>query len=226
MNENIVTIFGINVLTISSAALIIATFGVVVRREFRDWLSGYQYQSLVLFAITTIIAYVSDMWELYIAAVLTLVVKCLVIPKILHYATKNVKIGYKIEVRPYISIRSSVIISALFVALSYFLTPQIPTSSDPLVTSFLPVSFALFLIGLFVTVIRRIALNQMVGLLIIENGLFLFTVVLTRGTSIPIEIGIFADILVGVVISAILLSRMGSVIESMDIDRLTHLRDD
>ncbi|HEX7031505.1 MAG TPA: hypothetical protein VF172_00750 [Nitrososphaera sp.] len=225
MSENIATIFGINILTISSAALIIATFGVIVRREFHDWLGAYRYQSLVLSAITAIIAYVSNVWELYIAAALTLIVKCLVIPRILHYATRNARIGYNIEVRPYISIRSSVIISALFVALSYFLTQQFPVGSDPLVASFLPVSFALFLIGLFMTVIRRIALNQMVGLLIIENGLFLFTAVL-GGTSILIEIGIFADILVGVVISAILLSRMGSVIESMDIDRLSHLRDD
>ncbi len=226
MSENVVTIFGIDILTISSAALIIATFGVVVRREFRDWLGAYKYQSLVLSAITAIIAYVSGVWELYIAAALTLVVKCLVIPRILNYATRNARIGYNnIEVRPYVSIRSAVIVSALFVALSYFLTQQFPVGSDPLVASFLPVSFALFLIGLFVTVIRRIALNQMVGLLIIENGLFLFTAVL-GGTSILIEVGIFADILVGVVIAAILLSRMGSVIESMDIDRLTHLRDD
>lgn len=74
--------------------------------------------------------------------------------------------------------------------------------------------------------IRKIALNQIVGLLIIENGLFLFTVVLTKGISILIEFGIFVDILVGVVISAILLSRMGSVVESIDVNKLAHLRDD
>lgn len=109
---------------------------------------------------------------------------------------------------------------------SYFLTQQISISSDPVIKSFLPVSLALFLIGLFIIVIRKIALNQIVGLLIIENGLFLFTVVLTKGISILIEFGIFVDILVGVVISAILLSRMGSVVESIDVNKLAHLRDD
>jgi hydrogenase-4 component E len=88
------------------------------------------------------------------------------------------------------------------------------------------VSLALFLIGLFIIVIRRVALNQIVGLLIIENGMFLFTVVLTRGVSILVEVGILVDIMVGVLISAILLSRMGTVIESMDVNRLTDLRED
>jgi hydrogenase-4 component E len=220
------TIFGINLLSISSAILLIATFGVIVRRGFMDWLGAYRYQSLVLSGITTIIGYTSGVWELYIAAALTLIIKWLVIPKVLQRATKNVGISYKIETHPYISIRGSVIISAILVALSYAITQEIHITSDPLVKSFLPVSLALFLIGLFITVIRKMALNQIVGLLIIENGLFLFTVALTKGISILIEFGIFIDILVGVVISAILLSRMGTVIESMDINKLTHLKDD
>jgi hydrogenase-4 component E len=222
-----VTLYGINILSISSAVLLIATFGVVVRRGFIDWLGAYQYQSFALSAITAIMAYTTAIWQLYIAAALTLIIKCIVIPKVLQYATRNVRISYKIETHPYISIRSSVIVSALLVALSFFITQQVPVNnSDPIVKSFLPVSLALFLIGLFIIVIRRVALNQIVGLLIIENGMFLFTVVLTRGVSILVEVGILVDIMVGVLISAILLSRMGTVIESMDVNRLTDLRED
>ncbi|NOJ28406.1 MAG: hypothetical protein DA330_10390 [Nitrososphaera sp.] len=73
---------------------------------------------------------------------------------------------------------------------------------------------------------RRMALNQVVGLLIIENGLFLFTTVLTHGVSLIIEIGIFADILVGVIISAILLFRISQTFDTLDIGSLEKLRDD
>lgn len=116
------TVFGINILSISSAVLLIATFGVVVRRGFIDWLSAYQYQSLVLSIITAIIGYTSGLWQLYIAAALTLIIKCLVIPKVLQYATKNVRVSYKIETHPYINIRTSVIVSALLVALIFSYT--------------------------------------------------------------------------------------------------------
>ncbi|MGB9124522.1 MAG: hydrogenase, partial [Nitrosotalea sp.] len=73
---------------------------------------------------------------------------------------------------------------------------------------------------------RRTALSQVVGLLVIENGLFLFTLVLTHGVSLIIEVGIFADILVGIVISSILLFRMSRTFDSLDVDKLENLRDD
>jgi hydrogenase-4 component E len=67
---------------------------------------------------------------------------------------------------------------------------------------------------------RKIALNQIVGLLILENGLFLFVLSLTHGISLIIEIGIFIDILVGIVISSILIHRIGYTFDSMnDIDQ-------
>jgi hydrogenase-4 component E len=73
---------------------------------------------------------------------------------------------------------------------------------------------------------RRLALNQVVGLLIMENGLFLFTTALTHGVSLLIEIGIFADILVGIMISSILLYRINQTFDSLDVGELEKLRDD
>ena len=214
------------IMILSGAILLIATFGIVTRRGFTDWLNAYRYQSMALAAITCLIAYVTGIWEIYIAAVLTLAIKSIIIPKVLLYVTRNLEIEFKIETNPYVSLRASVIISAFLVALSYFLTQQIPFKSDPIVSTYLPISIALFLIGLFVIVNRRSALNQVVGLLIIENGLFLFTLTLTHGVSLIIEMGIFADILIGIVISSILLLRISRTFDSLDIGKLQNLRDD
>ncbi len=73
---------------------------------------------------------------------------------------------------------------------------------------------------------RRTALNQVVGLLIIENGLFLFTTALTHGVSLIIEVGILADALVGVMIAAVLLTRMSQTFDTMDTGSLEKLKDD
>lgn len=215
-----------DVLIISAAILLIATFGIVARRGFMDWLNAYRHQSIVLSGVTAIIGYVTGIWEIYIAAAMTLVIKSFIIPKVLTYVTRKLEIEFKIETNPYLSIRASVIISALLVALSYFLTQQIPFKSDQIVNVYLPVSIAQFFIGLFMLVNRRIVLNQVVGLLIIENGLFLFTVALTHGVSLLIEIGIFVDILVSIIISSILLFRMSRTFDSLDVGKLENLRDD
>lgn len=216
----------LDVMTISGAILLIATFGVVARRGFMDWLNAYRLQSVVLSGVTAIIGYVTGVWEIYIAAALTLVIKSLVIPKVLTYVTRQLEIEYKTETNPYLSLRASIIVSALLVALSYFFSQQMPFKSDPVVNIYLPVSMAQFFLGLLVLVNRRSALSQIVGLLIIENGLFLFTLALTHGVSLIIEIGIFADILVGIVISSILLFRMSRTFDSLDVGKLENLRDD
>ena len=215
-----------DVLTISGAILLIATFGIVATRGFMDWLNAYRYQSIILSGVTAVIGYVTGIWEIYIVAGLTLVIKSIIIPKVLTYVTRKLEIEFKLETNPYVSIRASVIISALLVALSYFLIQQIPFKSDPIVNAYLPVSMAQFFIGLFVLVNRRTVLSQVVGLLIIENGLFLFAMALTHGVSLLIEIGIFVDILVGILISSILLFRISRTFDSLDVGKLENLRDD
>ena len=215
-----------NILQISAAVLLIATFAVVSRRGFMDWLNAYRYQSIVLAAITAIIASITGIWEIYIAAGLTLLIKAIVIPKVLLRITGKLTLENRTEISPYISIRASVLISAMLVALSYFLTQQISIKADSIVSTFLPVSVSLFLIGLFVMVVRKKALSQVVGLLILENGLFLFATSLTHGLSLVIEIGIFVDILVGIIISAILMSRINYTFDSLSVEHLESLRDD
>ena len=215
-----------NILQISAAVLLIATFAVVSRRGFMDWLNAYRYQSIVLAAITALIASITGIWEIYLAAGLTLLIKAIIIPKILLRITGKLTLEVRTEISPYISIRASVLISAMLVALSYFLTQQISIKTDSIVSTFLPVSVSLFLIGLFVMVVRKKALSQVVGLLILENGLFLFATALTHGLSLVIEIGIFVDILVGIVISAILMSRINYTFDSLSVENLESLRDD
>jgi hydrogenase-4 component E len=217
-----------DLITLSAAGLLIATFGVVVRRSFIGWVSAYRYQSVVLAASTAVVGYSTGFWDIYAAAVLTLVVKAEVIPRLLVRVTSGVEGDLKMEANPYVSIRLSVLISALLVALSYGLVGQVLASAklDVLAQAYLPVSVSLFFIGLFAMVSRRTALNQVVGLLIIENGLFLFTTALTHGVSLIIEVGILADALVGVVISAILLTRMSQTFDTMDTASLEKLKDD
>ncbi len=215
-----------DLLGVSTALLLVSTFGVVVRRGFLDWLGAYRYQAVALSLVTAIIGYYTGIWEIYLAAALTVVFKAVLIPTLLTDATRKVKLEVKTETNPYVSLRVSVLASAAIVAMSYLLVGRMEIDGSPMLEAYLPAAVSLFLMGLFVIVSRRVALNQVLGLLITENGLFLFTTALTPGASLVMEMGIFLDILVGVAISATLLIRMGLTFDTLDVGTLEHLREE
>ena len=216
-----------DLLVLSSVGLLVTTFGVVIRRSLTGWVSAYRYQSVVLAASAGVIGYATGYWEVYAAAVLTLIVKVLVIPRLLVRLTYGVEGGLKIEANPYVSIRTSLFLSPLFVALSYGVAEELlPANLGQVASAYLPVSVSIFFIGLFMMVSRRTALNQVVGLLVIENGIFLFTTALTQGVSLVIEVGILADALVGVMIASTLLVRMTQTFDTLDTGNLEKLTDE
>ena len=109
----------IDLLHVSAVILLIATFGIVVRRGFSDWVYAYRYQTIILAGIVALIAFVTNIWELYIVSALTLGIKAIIIPKVLFYVTKKLDSPIKLEMNPYVSLRISVIFSALLVTMSY-----------------------------------------------------------------------------------------------------------
>ena len=87
-------------------------------------------------------------------------------------------------------------------------------------------AISLFLIGFFMMINRRKALTQVLALLSLENGLFLAAISLTYGMPLIVELGVFFDVLVAVMVLGILVYRIRETFESMDVSRLRRLRAD
>ena len=88
----------------------------------------------------------------------------------------------------------------------------------------LAVAITLLLIGFFMMINRRKALTQVLALLSLENGVFLAAISLTYGMPLVVEMGIFFDVLVAVMILAILVYRIRETFDSMDVSRLSRLK--
>ena len=88
----------------------------------------------------------------------------------------------------------------------------------------LAAAIAMFLIGFFMMANRRKALTQVLGLLSLENGVFLAAISLTYGMPLVIEAGIFFDVLVAALLLAILIYRIRETFDSTDVSRLSRLR--
>lgn len=88
----------------------------------------------------------------------------------------------------------------------------------------LAAALTLVLIGVFLMVSRRVALTQVLGLLVVENGLFLSALATTRGLPLLVDVGVFFDILVSVLIMGLIIHRINATFESIDTGRLRRLK--
>ena len=140
------------------------------------------------------------------------------------------RIGIRREIEPLINVPLSILISGGLTLLGYvvaesFYHPEETSARAALGHNTLAVAIALFLIGFFAMVNRRKALTQVLGLLSLENGLFLAAISLTYGMPLVVEVGIFFDVLVAVMILGILVFRIGETFDSMDVSKLRKLRE-
>ncbi|MCL4852139.1 MAG: hypothetical protein KJZ78_12260 [Bryobacteraceae bacterium] len=214
-------------ITLMAALVLVLQITMVAQRWLITNIRAFAIQSLLLAGIANTIAYFNSAPHIYIAAALTLVFKAILLPVILQRLVTRMDIRREIE--PFVNVPVSVIICGLLTLLAYMVAeplqeqPGIRTAAS-LGRNTLPVAIALFLIGFFMMVSRRKALTQVLALLSLENGLFLAGISLTYGMPLIVELGIFFDVLVAMLILAILVYRIRETFDSMDVSRLSRLR--
>jgi hydrogenase-4 component E len=171
------------------------------------------------------VAWLSGESNLYIVAALTLLVKAIAIPGVLDATMRRIAIRKDAE--KFVGREISLLVAAGLVVFSYALTQRLGAvfaSSEAAYTSYLPDAIALLLIGLFIMVAHKKAIMQGIGLVVIENGLFLFALSTASGMPFIVEIGIFLDVFVSVILISILSYRMDRTFKSLSTDWLRKLK--
>ena len=213
-------IFGSKIMQLLIAFILVSTFMILGSTRLYSCVRAFGIQSFLLACVAGIVAYSTGKNDIYIVALLTLIIKSVVIPYIFIYIIREIKV--KREVELYINISPSIIIGGILVVISYYLIRSISIISE-LSSLALSASVSLVSIGLFIMISRKKALMQMLGILVMENGLFLGAISLTNGMPLLVELGIFFDVLIGVLIMGILIFRINKTFESIDTDMLKTL---
>lgn len=180
------------------------------------------FQAIILTILSITTAFKTATWSLLITALLTVSIKAIVIPYILHFTIE--KLDIKRLTEPYMSRQFSFAIALVLLIVSYYVTANINLSSKAAVREFLPVSVSLIFLGAFIMIVHKKAIMQGIGLITIENGLFLLTVSIFTGMPLVVELGIFLELLIMVIIIGILASRIHSAFHSLSTDKLTELK--
>jgi hydrogenase-4 component E len=205
----------------SSLALI---FGLILlwRRGVKAYITAFTWQSWVITAVTVIVAYFGDDHELYWVAAALFILKGLVIPRLLKQMERRFPAERELE--PYVNTATSLVVAGLLVLFGYAITRPLVALSQLPTRAGMPLAMGLVLVSLFVVISRKKALTQVVGFLMLENGLALLAVLGTYGIPLIVELGVFLDVLMGFLVMQIFIYQIHETFESIDVEQLNRLR--
>ena len=183
----------------------------------------FALQGWLLAAATAIAAGVLDYSHLYISAALTLLLKGIIIPMLLHRMIH--KLGLH-RVMDTIDHPARVMMGgASLVVFSYYVSLPVVAHSPLVTLNAIAVSLAVVLLGMLLMITRRQAVAHVVGFMSIENGLFFAAVVSTYGMPMVVELGIAFDVLVAAVVFGVFFFQISASIDTLNVDQMSKLNE-
>lgn len=158
-----------------------------------------------------------------LAAAGAIVLKGIVIPAFMLRALREAQI--KREVEPLIGLLPSIILGALGTAFALLFAGRLPLAEAHAGALLVPASIATVLTGFLLLTTRYKAITQVVGYLVLDNGIFIFGMLLIEAMPYIVEMGVLLDLFVGVFVISIILNHINRAFSSLDTRRLSALKE-
>jgi hydrogenase-4 component E len=207
------------------AALVLLTaFGMLVQRRMYGLIHLFAWQGLFLSISTAVVGFVAGKHHLYISSVLTLSLKVVLLPYILHVLIHRLRIQKEVET--VVNVPMTMLIGIALVIFSYHLTAPVRELSTLVTRSTLAVALATVMIGLLMMITRRHAVTQIIGFLAMENGLFFAATSATYGMPLVVELGVALDVLIAAFIFGIFFFHIHTTFDSLDVEQMARLKEE
>ncbi len=201
--------------------VVLTDFAVLGTSRLRTCIRAVAAQGLLLGLLPLALA---SQLTVHVAALAagTLLVKAVILPWFLLWAIREAAV--RREVEPVVGFVASLLLGAAALALAFAISSRLPAGDarEPLLV---PVALATVMSGLVVLTTRRKALTQVVGYLMLENGIYLFGLTQTESVPFLLEVGVLLDVFAGVFIMGIVVFHINREFDSLDSARLTELKD-
>lgn len=156
-------------------------------------------------------------------AAVSMAMKAGVFPWLLSRALREVSV--RREVEPFVSFNLSLLAGMLLLGASLWMGTRLPPPMRQAETLVVPVAFFSILAGLFLVISRKTALTQVLGYLVLENGIYTFGIALAYEQPLLVEMGVLLDLFVGVFVMGIIIFHISREFDHIETDRLSTLRD-
>lgn len=213
--------------TYDGAAAVLAL--VVLLTEFamlrapllRSQVRLYAFQSLVVTGLATYIAASKHVDELYVLAVLSLVLKVIIVPSLILRLLRDA--DSDLASSSTLGVASAILIALVVAAFGFFAVGSLHVSSSSLPTSSLAIACAIVLVAFVLIIVRADVVSQAIGFFSLENGVSVASLVVASGLPLIVDIAFLFDLLVAVVVFGVIMRvhhARNATLSTSDFDRL------
>ncbi|WP_214364555.1 hypothetical protein [Pseudonocardia sp. H11422] len=214
----------VQLLNLAAGAVLLTAVLVLWRRELAVVIRVFAVQGIALAGLVAVLAVQEGSVELGAVAVGVLVLRAGVLPYLLR-RTLAAAGPERRETRPLLNVAASLLAAAGLTLLALAVSQPLVALAPSPATAAIPLGMAVVLIGFFVLVTRRRALSQLIGFLLMDNGITAVGFLTTAGVGLVVELGVSLDVLLAVLVLQVLTGRMQATFGDTDLDELRELHD-
>ena len=215
--------YGPQLVNLLASVMLLLAFAMLSQRRIISLINLFAAQGFILFLSTALVAWLTGQNHLYGSALLTLALKVVALPWILHRLIRRLNVKWDVETL--INIPTTMLIGIVLVILAFNLALPISLLAGTLTKATLGIALACVLLSFLMMITRSKAVPQVIGFLAMENGLFFAATSAVYGMPMVIEFGIALDVLVGMLILGIFFFRIRERFDSLDTRHLEKLKE-
>jgi hydrogenase-4 component E len=210
-------------INLCAAIMLLLAFAMLAQRRVLTLIHLFTLQGLTLFASTLIVALTTQQSHLLWSAALTLLLKVIALPYVLHRLIRRLSVKWDIETL--LNIPTIMLIGIVLVVIAFNVAQPISQLSGTIMRATIGIALACVLLAFLMMITRSKAVPQVIAFLAMENGLFFAATSATYGMPMVVELGIALDVMVGMVIFGVFFFQIREQFDSLDIRHMERRRE-
>jgi hydrogenase-4 component E len=216
--------FAPQLINLFATLILLLSFAMISQRRIGVLINLFMVQGAALVAASFLLGYVTHQHDLYVSGWLTLVLKVVFIPWMLHRVIRRLNVRWDVETL--LNVPTTMLVGIALVIFSFSLALPVSRLSHSLAGGSLGIALACVLLSFMMMITRSKAVPQVIGFLSMENGLIFAATAVTNGMPMIVEFGVALDVLVGVLILGVFMFQIREKFDTLDIHNLEALKED
>jgi hydrogenase-4 component E len=218
------TPFALQLLNALAALLLLVSFAMLSQRRVVTMVNLLALQGVILLAATLLLAWRTGERHLYLSAALTLGLKVIFLPWLLHRLIRKLDVYWDTD--PLLNITGTMLAGLVVVVFAFGLAQPIAALASTATRSSVGIAVAVILLAFLTMITRRKAMSQVIGFLSMENGLFFGAMSATYGMPMIVELGVALDVLVAMLVLGVFFFQIREQFDSLDLQNLESLKEE
>ena len=211
------------IINLCAALMLLIGFAMLAQRRILALINLFMWQGLMLFLSTLFVAITTYQDHLLWSAGLTLILKVILLPWILHRLIRRLSIKWDVETM--INIPTTMLIGIVLVIIAFNVAAPISQLSGTILRATIGIALACVLLAFLMMITRSKAVPQVIAFLSMENALFFAATSASYGMPMVVELGVALDVMVGMVVLGVFFFQIREQFDSLDIRHMERRRE-